>query len=271
MVQVMESIYVFLIRNDVWIYILCGLGLLWYSAELIRSRGLLKRAMFGLEKERGRRMMSRSLLLIVLFVLVIAAVTYVNLSIGPTLPADLLKPPTPTPNVFATPLSSPTPAGGPATPTLVLAPTVTLPASGPADGNGAPIDPGVPAPVVSPPAEDVTATSPPEGPAAICIPNVTISAPPDGATISGSVTFFGTATDDDFGYFDLAATGPQTSGAWESLVVNNADAPVFDNIIAGVNVTTWIPGPYRFRLSVFDSADSLAGQCEIQLSVASSG
>jgi hypothetical protein len=267
----MESIYVFLIRNDVWIYILCGLGLLWYLTELIRSRGLLKRAMFGLEKERGRRMMSRSLALILLFGLIIAAVTYVNLRVGPTLPADLLKPPTPTPNIFATPLSSPTPAGGPATPTLVLAPTVTLPAPGQIDGNGAPIAPGEPSPTGSAGADEVTATAAPERPSEICSPNVNISAPPNGATISGSATFFGTATDDDFGYLDLEANGPQTNGAWDSLPVNNATAPIFDNIIGSVNVSTWVPGLYQFRLSVFDSAASLAGQCEIQLSVVSPG
>lgn len=265
----MESIYVFLIRNDVWIYILCGLGLLWYLGEFIRSRGLLKRAMFGLEKERGRRMMSRSLALILLFGLIIAAVTYVNLGVAPTLPADLLKPPTPTPNIFATPLSSPAPAGGVATPTLVLAPTVTLPAPGPADDEGAPIAPEEPSPTGPASAEELTATAAPETPPELCSPDIDISAPPDGATISGSATFFGTASSDDFGYLKLEVNGPQTSGVWDSLPVNSATQPLFDNIIGGVNVSTWAPGPYRFRLSVYDSTDSVVGQCEIQLSVVS--
>ncbi len=38
-------------------------------------------------------------------------VFFVNSRIAPTLPPELLKPPTPTPNIFSTPLSSPTPLG----------------------------------------------------------------------------------------------------------------------------------------------------------------
>lgn len=264
----MERIYVFLIRNDVWIYILCGLGLLWYLVELIRSRRALRRAVFGLEKERGRRIFSRSLLLVFLFTAAIATVTYVNLSVAPTLPPELLKPPTPTPNIFVTPLSSPTPAGGEATPTLLIAPTVTLPAPPPppSETQDPEFESGELVPEVS-----TTATSQPTRPPTTCGPNVNIGAPPEGAVLSGDTTFFGTATNEDFGYFTFDVNGPQTNGAWSPLPVDDATRPVFDNIITSIDVSTWTPGEHRFRLSVFDSADNPAGQCEIQLSVLSSG
>lgn len=267
----MENFYVFLIRNDVWIYILCILGFLWYFGEFVRSRSILKRAMFGLEKERGRRMRNRSLTLILLFGLVIAGVTYVNLSVAPTLPADLLKPPTPTPNIFATPLSSPTPAGGQPTPTLVLAPTVTLPAPGPAEPPGAPSSPDDLTETAPDSAVSATPTTQATSAPAACGPNINISSPPDGATLSGSATFFGTATADNFGYLQLEFSGPQTDDAWTLVEVQNPTRQIFDNIIGGVDVAAWTAGLYSFRLSVFDSEDSLLGQCEIQLSVVPTG
>ena len=263
----MEDIYVFLIRNDVWIYILCGLGLLWYLAELIRSRRALRRAVFGLEKERGRRSFYRSLMLVVLLVVVVAAVTYVNLAVAPTLPPELLKPPTPTPNIFVTPLSSPTPVGGEPTPTLLIAPTVTLPLPPSPSGTLEPaVEPGALEPEAS-----LTWTPEPTRPPVTCSPNVNISAPPVGAVLSGSVTFFGTATNEDFGYFALEVNGPQTNGAWNPIPVDDASRPVFDNIITSVDVSAWAPGDHLFRLSVFDTGDNPVGQCEIQLSVLTRG
>jgi len=266
----MESIYVFLIRNDVWIYILCGLGFIWYFSQLVRSRGMLRRSMFGLEIERGRRVMRRSLLLVVLFIAIAGAVTYVNLSIAPTLPSELLKPPTPTPNIFVTPLSSPTPSGGPATPTIFLVPTVTLASQGP------------PAPLDTPPAGSPTATAQPGSgeleptsestpqpgePAGNCPPGINITSPPTGAIVSAGVTFFGNAYADTFAYFALEASGPQTGGAWISLPVTDAGQQVFDNILGSIDLSTWLSGAHNFRLSVYDSDDSVVGQCEIQLSL----
>ncbi len=265
----MESIYVFLIRNDVWIYILCGLGFIWYFAQLVRSRSMLRRSMFGLEIERGRRIMRRSLALVFLFIVVAGAVTYVNVSVAPTLPPELLKPPTPTPNVFATPLSSPTPVGGAATPTIALAPTVTLAPSGPLEPAGTP-----------PPAEtatdqslngeaEATETPTPESSpiANRCPPGVTISSPPSGAAVSAAVTFFGDASADAFAYYALEVNGPQTNGAWTAIPLADARQQVFNNILASVDVSTWLAGAHSFRLSVYDVDETLVGQCEVQLSV----
>ncbi|MGD8807255.1 MAG: hypothetical protein PVH65_15465, partial [Chloroflexota bacterium] len=222
----MENIYVFLIRNDIWIYILCGLGFIWYLAQLIRSRSMLRRSMFGLEIERGRRAMRRALFLVFLCLVIAGAVSYVNLSIAPTLPPELLKPPTPTPNIFITPLSSPTPAGGgQATPTIFLAPTVTLAPSGP-------VGPAETTPAGTQAATDEPATgeleptaeeSPQPGDSTgNCPAGINITSPPTSAIVSASVTFFGNATAEDFGYYALEANGPQTGGAWIALPVEEA-------------------------------------------------
>jgi hypothetical protein len=270
----MDSLYVFLIRNDVWIYILCALGFVWYAAQLIRSRRMLKRSIFGLEIERGRRIMSRSLLLVALFIIVAAAVTYVNLSIAPTLPPELLKPPTPTPNIFATPMSSPTPAGGQPTATIFLAPTVTLAAPG-AGGASDDLRQDDEEPLVSPelpaagelPQPTVQASPSPRPPANACSPGISITSPPNGASVSSAVTFFGSAAAESFSYYDLEVSGPQTDGVWTSLPLEDAVQPVFDGILASIDVSTWQPGLHSFRLTVYGASESPVGQCEVQLSV----
>ncbi|UCC54503.1 MAG: hypothetical protein JSV68_11165, partial [Anaerolineaceae bacterium] len=60
----MDGLLVFLIHNDVWIYILSALGLFWYATELWRAQRNLRSAVFSLERERGARMRNNALLFI---------------------------------------------------------------------------------------------------------------------------------------------------------------------------------------------------------------
>ena len=263
----MERIYIFLIRNDVWIYILCAIAFIWYAGEYWRSRQILRQAVFGLERERGQRIQRRSLTVIVVALATAGFVTYVNLQISPTLPAELLKPPTPTPDLFLTPLSSPTPLGGqaPSTTTPVIAPTVTLRSSPTADPAVATEQATL--------AEGQTRVVEPTATAPIvlggCDTNVNISAPPDGAEASGRITFFGTANADDFGEYLLEAFGPQTEGRWVALLSSSGTSPVFEGILGTVDLGSWTPGSYAVRLTILDSGGEVAGQCAIQLSIAS--
>jgi hypothetical protein len=211
--------------------------------------------------------------LVLLFAVIAGAVTYVNLRIAPTLPPEILKPPTPTPNIFATPLSSPTPANDQPTPTIALAPTVTL--AGPS-GNQPPLSTSPVDTEGTPDSEltaevEATASASPTAPVSACTPGILITSPPTGAIVSSVVTFFGSATGEEFGYYQLEAQGPQTGSSWTQLPVDDATQQVFDNILGAVDVTSWLSGPHSFRLSVFDSQDALVGQCDIQLTVASGG
>ncbi|MEZ4516268.1 MAG: hypothetical protein R3C44_05305 [Chloroflexota bacterium] len=126
----MDRIYLFLIRNDVWIYIVSAAGLLWYLVELFRSQRQLRQAMFNIERETATRLRNNALSF-VLF----SWPSHRHRVLMPALPhpsPELLVPPSPTPNIFATPLSSPTPIGGSeesggADNSPALAPTATLP------------------------------------------------------------------------------------------------------------------------------------------------
>jgi hypothetical protein len=256
----MERFYVFIIRNDIWIYFLCGLALIWYVTQLWQARRLLRRAMFGLEEERGRLIQRTALTFIFILLLVIGGVTYVNLEVAPTLPPEWLNPPTPTPNVFATPFSPPAALGTPnsqRTPTLAVAPTVTLRGQSNSpifdeETPGAPTD--TPVPTLPPVTES-------------CNTLANITSPPAGIIASGAVTFFGTATDANFGRYDLQALGPQTEGEWLSLLDTPVTEPVLDNILGRFNFSNWLSGDYVIRVLVTNPAGDEVGQCGIQITV----
>ena len=255
----MDQIYVFIIRNDVWIYILSILGLVWYLSELWRARGLLRGAMFGLERERGQRLQSRALILVILCASIIVLVTYVNLQVAPSLPAELLKPPTPTPDIFTTPLSSPTPQN-PAgiAPFPELAPTVTLP--GQSEIRVTPED-------TTPESETDLPAETPTISVVIgdCPSNAQISSPPVGAFTNGELTIFGTADSEDFGGYDIKAFGPQTGERWLSILVDEGQSVVLDGILASVNISNWLPGSYFIQLQLFDSAGDQIDQCTTEI------
>lgn len=218
--------------------------------------------MFGLEQERGQKIQRRAITYVAFFALVLGVVTYVNLQIAPSLSPALLRPPTPTPNIFATPLSSPTPLGGlqPDTAsTLSVAPTVTL------SGQES-------LPTLT--EDDESALTTTVVPTATqffilddCSTGSNISAPPNGASTVGSVTFFGTATTQGFSSFDLEALGPETDNQWESITDGGISDPIVDGILWTADLSGWQPGQYAVRLSVFNASDEVVGQCTIQLSL----
>jgi hypothetical protein len=257
----MEQFYLFIIRNDIWIYFLCGLALTWYGFQFIQARSLLRRAMFGLEQERGRQSQRSSLIMIVILLAVIGGVTYVNIEVLPTLPPDLLYPPTPTPNPFATPFL-PGSGFGTAepeeTPTLAIAPTVTLrgqssnPIFEDIDITGVPTN--TPLPTLPPLAE-------------ACNSNADITSPPTGIIATGPVTFFGTATTGDFSSYDLLAIGPQTDGEWISLLVSPGTEPILDGILGRFNFSNWASGDYNIRLIVKDRTGQEVEECGIGITL----
>jgi hypothetical protein len=262
----MDSIYVFLIRNDVWIYILCAFGLFWYFSELIRARGMLRRAMFNLERETGRRIRNSALFFIVLLLSIIGGVYYVNNYIAPTLPATLLRAPTPTPDPLSSPVTRPTPQPLPGEadelqPPPDIAPTVTLPSvSSPAEPGPDPETGDVP----PTPAPDEPTPTPFVG----CTLQLRIDDPLDGAVIDAPITFFGTANTAAFGYYELEANGPETAGAWANLLGRRIDQPVVDGFLGNVDLRGWQSGPYLIRLATYDNIGAQTGVCVIQVTLA---
>ena len=259
----MDRIYIFLIRNDIWIYILSGLGLFWYLTELWRASRSLRTAVFGLEKERGSRMRNNALFFVALFTTIIAIVYFVNARIAPNLPPELLKPPTPTPDIFSTPLSSPTPLQPQNATREIVTPsfaaTVTLSSADTGGGEEAPS--AADQPTVTP-----TVYIPPT-PFVDCTADLRISEPRNGAVVSGEISFSGTADTDNFQYFVLETNGPQTNGQWASLLGRQVDQPVREGFLGTSNLSMWEPGPYLIRLTTVDIGENITGQCVIQVTL----
>ena len=276
----MDRLYLFLIRNDIWIYIICGLGLFWYISELIRARRQLRRAVFGLERETGNRVQINSLLFIILLGSIVAGVVYVNLEIQPDLPAELLRPPTPTPDIFNEPLRSPTPLtnlllDANATPTSpLLAPTVTLAGTDDVAGNQQATGPQQPGDDDNTPAADSTPdsgepTAAPAPPAGGCSTLVNISQPSNGSSVFGSVAFLGSANNESFAFYKLEINGPQTSNQWASLIGQVINNPVANGLLGSANFNGWVNGRYTVRLTVVDATSNEVASCSIQINVTS--
>ncbi|MEM7112089.1 MAG: hypothetical protein AAF614_06630 [Chloroflexota bacterium] len=261
----MDRFYVFIIRNDVWIYILCGLGLFWYTSEFLRALRILRQAVFGLERETGTQLRNNSLFFMVLCATIIGGVYFVNNQVAPTLPPILFQLPTPTPDIFATPLSSPTPLGTPddiVTATPAIAPTVTLASE--------PNIPLVDEPVITDTLEtavDGTPTAVPT-PFVDCPPDLTITGPRDGAIVSGLVTFNGTADPPNFRFYSISANGPQTNGLWADLLGSNVTQAVRNDFLGDANLSQWESGPYLIQLTAVDTSGNPIGSCVIQVTLA---
>ncbi|MCO5185896.1 MAG: hypothetical protein M9918_10735 [Anaerolineae bacterium] len=252
----MEQLYVFLIKNDVWIYFLCGLGALWYGYEFIRGAGSLQRAQFSLERERATRRRNGSFLFLLFFVVVAAFVTFVDVRIQPTLPDELLNPPTPTPRPFVTPFvenAAPTPTRRALpTPTSILAPTATLrtpltptPTEASTNSNVVILD-------VEPLREG-------------CDTGVDIVQPRSGSTISGGVSVFGSADSTSFRSYVLEINGPETGGEWTPITPVAITQAVPNGFLGSANLEDWETGVYQIRLSVIAGNNVQTGQCTIQI------
>jgi len=254
----MESVYRFLIRNDVWIYIVSALGLFWYVTEFIRAQATLRRAMFNLERETGTRARNHALSFILFFAAVIGIVYYVNRNIAPTLPAEVSAAVSPTPDVFATPLASPTPLGTPLPPgeigvAPVLAPTVTFPA-----------EPGAPQAATGTPEATLTAAA---TPFETCNDALTFTEPLNGSVAFQRIRFRGTANTGELHQYVIEMNGPQTVGAWAPITQEPVNQPIIDGDLAEANLSEYEAGPYLVRLRALDAGGGLVGTCQIQVTL----
>lgn len=259
----MQSLAVFLIRNDVWIYIICFLGLVWYLSEFWRGYRSLRQAMFGLERESALRTRNNALIYILIFVGVVSTVAFVNIQVAPTLPPTLLRDPTPTPDPFALPPAPTIEATSNATPTSPLAPTVTLASN----ANSAPdIETPVPVP-------DILATDNPLLlPTATvlvggCSPTVTIIDPREGDIVIGTLTLFGSANIPLFAYYEIEISGPQTNDIWASLLGRRISQRVEEGLLGTADLSGWDSGAYQVRLTTVNEGETATNRCIVTIAL----
>ena len=255
-----QRFYAFLVLNDVWILFLCVLGVIWYLIQWANRQQEYRRSSFQLERERAANERNSALLYLLIFVGVIGLIGWVNWQVAPTLPSELLIPPTPTlrpvnptlEGIGLTPRATPTPRKAFPTPTPIIAPTATLRYPTFDDGSAVPA-----------PNQELLVEAIVEG----CTGGVAINDPASGTILSGGISLFGSAESPNFNYYQIDIRGDQTNNDWIPLLDGVVNAPVPNGFLGSANLYNWQTGIYQIKLTVFNNDETMAGSCLIQIGI----
>lgn len=156
----MIAFVTFIKTFGIWIYLLCGLGILFGIKMLYDARSLSRTTLFSMDQERAVEQTQRGLLLIAIMAVIVFAVTVVNVVIAPFVPQaepPIVRGVTPTvANIF--PTSAPTLTASP----TVVKPTETIFMTGtpaPPPGAISSTPPPVPVSTVIRPTQAITSVS----------------------------------------------------------------------------------------------------------------
>ncbi len=252
----MTAIIRFIATYARWFYLAGGVGLVVLLVSLLRAQRSIKQALFGLELELAVARRQRAIRLMLLTAAVLATIFVISTIVAPSMPAQTIIIQTATPDLFATPpptFTNITPTATPtATPTVPGQETTPQPAGSTSPGEQ-PAGTEEPTPTALP--------EPVEGPGAVCA----ITSPADGSTVSGEITFVGTAAGDEFQFYKLEASGPETGGAWASILGDVVSNPVQNGNLGTVNFGAWTAGGYTIRLTIVDTTSNEIATCFISL------
>lgn len=218
---------------ETWIYLILGIGGLFFARRFILAWQELRGAVFGLERESAQSRLNQAASVLVLL-LTITVFEFILVSfVAPAFPgANPL--PTTTLNLLATP-------------------TTTLPASaGTNNTAGATNTQSLP---VNP--------SPVPG----CVPGqVEITSPNNGAEVSGAVIIIGTANIPNFGFYKFEIKRPDES-IW--LTIQAGNQIVTAGQLGVWDTSRLTPGEYQFGLVVQDNTGQTLLPCIINVRVVS--
>jgi hypothetical protein len=227
----MEEALSFFRAYEVWIYLILGLGGLFFVRKFIYAWKELQGAAFGLERESAQARLNQSAFALVLL-LTMAVAEFVLVSfVAPSIPG-------------ASPLLTPTLD-------LLATATTTLPAQDSAVAQGEPL---VTAPVTT------------ETPESACIPGeIEITSPLPGQEINGIFTVEGSASIENFGFYKFEMMPP---GSSEWLTVQAGNIPVQSGRLVDWDTRRLTPGDYQLRLVLVDNQAQSLPPCEIHVRVA---
>ena len=234
-------------RNQRWLYMLLAGGGAWQVWLWWRANHRLRYTVFGVERGALLAARGRATALIFIIAALAAAVALLSAFIAPNLTELFGVPPTPTPQLFPTPVDTVT-----ATPQLVL--------------PG--LDTATPAQSETPVA---TRTPVPAGGASCANPNATITSPIPGAILAGEVEVSGTANVDNFAFYvvEISTLGDN----WLAVITSQPDAigqilPVVNGVLGKWDTGLQQAGDYALRLVVFDSAGQHPDPCTPPITIA---
>jgi hypothetical protein len=234
-------------KYALWIYVLCGLGMLLYLRSALAARNEGAQAMFSLERETAAKRVYRSSGMIMVLLLIVVGVyglsNYVEL---PPLGTSASETPTPETDSSTTATVSPTRTAGASSPGQ---PTASQPQ--PDDAPTATRRPRV-TPAAPPELAQDTPT-PQVVPASCSHPNVQLSQPGQNQVIGAGIEVQGRAVKEGFDRYEFKFQSRDLAGDEWHWVQTFRD-PV-ENGSLGFWPTAHLPsGRYRFMLIVIDKS-----------------
>lgn len=236
-------------EHTIWLYAACLVGIIWNARSYLLAQHERSNTIFTIEREvaahREGRAMANIGLMLGLAVLVAATRYYVVPSLG----VQQLIEPTPT-VTLALPTRTPTPEPTP-TEAATATPLPSLPTATPTRAEELPTATAAP-----------TATSVPAAPAGCGDPNIVITSPGNGATVSGAIAITGTADDNAFQFYKVEIGAGDDPGQW-SVIDDIRKQPVHGGTLITLNTSALPNGTYTIRLVVVDVTSNFAPPCYV--------
>ena len=248
----MEQVLRIIAEYQWWIYGVLGIILLFYLRRAIVARRENARSIFKLEQEQARARYNRSVAVLALILIIMAAVFIMS---NPLLLARPQPTPEATPTETTGPLIAPTLT--PTPPPATITPTATATQVRPTR------------PVKPTDTPEVVATATPNVRLPACPnPNVRITSPGVNQVVRGNVPVRGTASGANFQYYKIEVGPGANPGDQEWTVVGNLHrSPVNGGVLETFNSNAYPPGTYTLRLVVVDQTGNYPEPCRVTISV----
>jgi hypothetical protein len=232
------------------LYIFGGLAIAWCLRGLYLARRELRASQFRLEREQAEQRGGRALTGLLLTINLLVAVWGISTMAAPTWREGLPATANPAAQTRQYQTSA---AGGQGTPFEVTRRA----------GDSGPV-----IPVTAPPPSTPKGTILPSQGRIGCIRDQAwIEFPDNGQVIFDVITIQGTANIDGFAFyrFEIKADNPAEEFRSIGGAQGDRTQPVIDGELGQLIPFNYLPGAYRYRLTVFDSNSVLRASCEISI------
>jgi hypothetical protein len=236
------------------LFLICGLGLLFTIRALVLARRELSHAEYALDRELAQYRQANAITLFFAMVEIFLAIVAITFVVAPTLRNDVALNVTPT-VVGQGPFQTSTPPSGTDAGNIVLTANAKINSSGPVI---------VPSSTNAPTA---VGTILPDVPKAIgCeTADAALQIPANGQVLFDSLTVVGTANTANFAYYKFEISGAPTGNNFAPIGGQKTTPVTTIGTLGQLALGTLPRGNYQFRLTVFDSSNTLKASCAVHI------
>lgn len=250
MLNVIALLLTIIEEHTVWLYGACLVIILLFMRSYWVAHRQRQNTVFTIEKEIAAHREGRAMSGVGALLGVAVVITGIKYYVVPTLDVASIASPTPT-------LTIPVPP----TTVVVIATRTPTPEPEPTAKTPSPQATATPSPT-----EEMQATNtPPPPPPALCAdPNICITSPGNGATVSGMVSIVGTADHGQFQFYKVEYGQGEQPGDWH--VINDIHrSPVHGGVLEQLNAGALPNGVYWVRLVVVDQSGNFPPPSQVRI------